>query len=1378
MRRFEFSDDKSNKFWEIEQEGDNLNIRWGKIGTNGQSQTKGFDDAAKAAIAMTKLVSEKTGKGYKEVGVAADAAIGASAEKPVKQDAKQAKVVVAVSETIPAEQPLTEAVSVESQDAQADRAFNAMIEILAGDCSQIKECLTAPRLKRDYGISEPAAKQVLQRLCTAGLVWGYGGSYNVNQHGQSLAARIAGMSSASPATAEENQPTTANLPPWLANGTPLRILPELLCNTIPTRRFPCKPVEGDAQKIWFKLRNDLEQNVTFDINGSSADLQPAVAEMEERVKGRKTDGSLQADSILLASMKDNYRDEDSVKCSVINFLAAKGGVSYLIDVYLEAQQIATETEYKGSGRNCQSVKTFSRNVGSISTYSYYSPLTMGDHLIRAYLSSAPEDVYRECLDKAFKVLPGLHTYRQALVALLFPSEPKLAEQVALEYNGAPPVPSVIHWLLLIVRSEKAVAVARKARPEAWLWDDNSVVATLLQERGIEALEILIPGATHDAAGQALSCIGLPESLEALARAASSSKPALARFAQAVERWPHAAMTAMAKVVSGGGKDAGLITPNLLSLLKAYPDMPQQLAPWLDSSSINVITRLQEQISGPKEVADFSELPELLITPPWLKKRKAALKPLALELLPLAAVEYWDEGEKELAQREDNKWVQQRIEECRDDLGKILKEIGLKDHNKSMVSVMKAAKDNDGKALAKIWIDNHNENKATHRYYYSSLNGLFVTLLPRKLAIEFWNSIIPEALKMGISVYSSDYVNASYGLETLSSLKALATSRPTEYLAEALHFGDTSFAATAARAFAKLKSMRSIGREWLLRFPEHAICGLLAASVGKACETRDCAASSLRLLAANGHAGLIMEKAGLYNQPEVSVAVAAMLDENPLDRFPSKIPTMPQFWQAESWSRPRLKNGKALPDSALQYLGNMLTFPTTEELYPGINIVKEACDAQSLADFGWDCFGSWLNAGAPAKEGWALTMLGYLGTDDTARKLTPYLRAWPGESAHARAVTGLDVLANIGSDVALMLLHGIAQKLKFKGLQDKAREKIDAIAEARGLTSEELEDRLAPDLGLDESGSLVLDFGPRQFKVGFDEALKPYVREFADGRDGGRLADLPKPKKTDDDALSKEAVERFKLLKKDARTIAGQQVVRLETAMCSRRRWSETVFRQFLAGHPLVRHLVQRLIWGVYQCEPESSYGGKLLTCFRVSEDGSYTNSDDDAITLPEGDNLLIGLPHALELPQEDAAAFGQLFADYELLQPFAQIGRDTYTISETELSGEKLERWKGTVVPTGRVLGLVNKGWRRGHAQDGGSIWYFNKPLTGDKVIELLLNPGIIVGMVDEYPEQTLQEIQVGIPSSWGELQKPEKLDLLDPISASELIRDMEALRG
>ncbi|STM38260.1 WGR domain-containing protein [Escherichia coli] len=67
----------------------------------------------------------------------------------------------------------------------------------------------------------------------------------------------------------------------------------------------------------------------------------------------------------------------------------------------------------------------------------------------------------------------------------------------------------------------------------------------------------------------------------------------------------------------------------------------------------------------------------------------------------------------------------------------------------------------------------------------------------------------------------------------------------------------------------------------------------------------------------------------------------------------------------------------------------------------------------------------------------------------------------------------------------------------------------------------------------------------------------------------------------------DAVNRYKLLKKDARTIAAQQVARLESAMCLRRRWSLENFQLFLVEHPLVRHLTRRLIWAFIA--PKTSY---------------------------------------------------------------------------------------------------------------------------------------------------------------------------------------------
>ncbi|WP_252369336.1 WGR domain-containing protein, partial [Escherichia coli] len=66
MRHFIYQDEKSHKFWAVEQQGNELHISWGKVGTNGQNQVKSFADAAAAEKAELKLIAEKVKKGYVE----------------------------------------------------------------------------------------------------------------------------------------------------------------------------------------------------------------------------------------------------------------------------------------------------------------------------------------------------------------------------------------------------------------------------------------------------------------------------------------------------------------------------------------------------------------------------------------------------------------------------------------------------------------------------------------------------------------------------------------------------------------------------------------------------------------------------------------------------------------------------------------------------------------------------------------------------------------------------------------------------------------------------------------------------------------------------------------------------------------------------------------------------------------------------------------------------------------------------------------------------------------------------------------------------------------------------------------------------------------
>ncbi|SVB89353.1 uncharacterized protein METZ01_LOCUS242207, partial [marine metagenome] len=61
---YELIDDKSSKFWEIEQKGSAVHLRWGKIGTQGQSKIKELDSKEDATKEVDKLIRQKTKKGY------------------------------------------------------------------------------------------------------------------------------------------------------------------------------------------------------------------------------------------------------------------------------------------------------------------------------------------------------------------------------------------------------------------------------------------------------------------------------------------------------------------------------------------------------------------------------------------------------------------------------------------------------------------------------------------------------------------------------------------------------------------------------------------------------------------------------------------------------------------------------------------------------------------------------------------------------------------------------------------------------------------------------------------------------------------------------------------------------------------------------------------------------------------------------------------------------------------------------------------------------------------------------------------------------------------------------------------------------------------
>ncbi|MGI5163269.1 DUF4132 domain-containing protein [Spirillospora sp. CA-253888] len=781
---------------------------------------------------------------------------------------------------------------------------------------------------------------------------------------------------------------------------------------------------------------------------------------------------------------------------------------------------------------------------------------------------------------------------------------------------------------------------------------------------------------------------------------ADTKHARSALLAAAERQPERAMRLLP---AARMTDAAAVALTELALTR--PDLVAERLPDLSGQARAVVQKvLDASARGPEAAAEH--LPGVLVSPPWTRRRKAA-EPVVLDGLvaPAEPEAVWADGERD-------RWLAPAAE-----------------HDESGTDWAEEAAEAASDATGWWW------------------QGARVLMnAPEELARPMLASWTPERVRWTEGWLPP--VAARFGTDALPLLLRVVAMSPARAGGPLLPFRNPEVARLMAGWRARLKSMRPLASRWFDRHGLAAARLLVPDALGvPGRERRDAEAALTSLAAVFGHDAVIAVAAEYGD--EAAAAIGALLAADPLDRLPARVP------KPGAWADPALlpqvllrDRPLALPADATRHLIAILAMSAPDDPYAGVEVVREACDPASLAAFGRALFDRWLASDAPSKDGWALTQLALTGDDETVRVLARRIRAWPGDGGQKQAVNGLDVLAAIGTDLALMHLDGIARKAKFKGLRTRAREKVQEVAERLGLTPERLADRLVPDFGLDENGGLVLDYGPRRFTVGFDERLRPFVRDDT----GKPRKALPKPGAKDDADLATASHQRFAALKKDVRTIAADRLRHLEAAMVERRRWTPEEFRTYFVGHPLTWHIARRLVW---LADGEA---------FRVAEDRTFADVADDAFALPA--DAEIGIAHPLDLG-EGVKAWGEVFADYEILQPFPQLGRPVHALTGAERAARRLERLAGRTVPAGRVLGLERFGWERDGDIGSGTQVEMVRRLPGGRRLILALDPGVHLGWSGESPDQTLGAVTLPGTAVFGDL---------DPVLASEILTELGTL--
>lgn len=370
---------------------------------------------------------------------------------------------------------------------------------------------------------------------------------------------------------------------------------------------------------------------------------------------------------------------------------------------------------------------------------------------------------------------------------------------------------------------------------------------------------------------------------------------------------------------------------------------------------------------------------------------------------------------------------------------------------------------------------------------------------------------------------------------------------------------------------------------------------------------------------------------------------------------------------------------------------------------GVNKDAQALAAElneeELAVYVNELFDKWLSLGAEAKKRWVLFAASIHGGTDIIKKLQHHISDWPGHSRGAIAADAVQALALNPKPEALLLVDSISRKFKFRQVKNAAGEALKFAAEQLGITTEELADRIVPDLGFDENMERQFDYGERKFTVTITPALEVEVFD----ESGKKLKNLPSPGKKDDPEKSAESCAAFKEMKKQMKTTVSSQKMRLELALSTERKWICEAWKKLFVKNPIMHQFAIGLIWGIYE-------ENTLTQTFRYMEDGSFNTEDEEEFMLPEdnSEKTKIGLVHPVELSEESIETWKSQLEDYEVTQPIEQLSRPVYYITEEETDRQTMERFGGCILNDLSLQGkMQNMGWYRGQAEDAGIFYYY-----------------------------------------------------------------------
>lgn len=309
----------------------------------------------------------------------------------------------------------------------------------------------------------------------------------------------------------------------------------------------------------------------------------------------------------------------------------------------------------------------------------------------------------------------------------------------------------------------------------------------------------------------------------------------------------------------------------------------------------------------------------------------------------------------------------------------------------------------------------------------------------------------------------------------------------------------------------------------------------------------------------------------------------------------------------------------------------------------------------------------------------------------------YLKEYYGtRAAHGKALIAM--LAWVEHPGAIQLVLSVGNRFRTKSFQEEATRQVQALAERKGWTVAELADRTIPSGGFDEAGELELRFGQRSFTA----RLLPDFKVELFSADGRKLASLPEPRMDDDAGMAKAAKQSFSAARKEIKSIVTMQTERLYEALCIERDWQFDDWQRYLNEHPVVRRLIQRLVW------VQLDAGGAVAASFRPLDDGTLSDCDDNPVSLAP--DARVRLAHDSILAPAQVAAWQRHLADYDIAPLFQQLGKGSYSLPDAGSKETSVTDFEGHLIDTFALRTRATKlGYARAATEDGGWFYAYEK---------------------------------------------------------------------